>query len=99
VVIGHGSSETDSKVNLNGFGGTTAQGGFIQPVVADVNGTLLSIARQNPDGTEPDGSKYYVSGDATFDPATSKIVMTYKFERDSAGVITNINCAANYTKQ
>jgi hypothetical protein len=102
AIIGHGTSETDLKISFTGFAGTSAQGGFGKAVEATVSGTTITIARQNPDGTEPTGEKFFVSGtgtiDATVTPAVMKI--TYKFEEEKTGSPTGfVNCVATYKKQ
>jgi hypothetical protein len=98
----HGTSEVDGKVNITSFGGTAAQGGFLAPIVADVTGTSVTIASQNPDGPESDGSKFFVSGSGTIDETKTPAVMTvaYKIEKQVAGAVTStLNCTATFKKQ
>ncbi len=97
VSIGHGASETDLDVLINGFYGPASSGGFISAVKAKVNGKNITIARQ-----EPDGDKFFVEGSGVIDDTATpnKITMSYKVT-DESGATTVTNQCNNvvFTKQ
>lgn len=112
VVAEHGSTDTDLKVSLNGFGGTSAQGGFLNPVIADVVGTSFTVVRQNPDGLEYventagvviDSVRYLVSATGTIDATKTpnEIAVDYWYIRTSHNFVPrdSVSCKATYKKK
>ncbi len=77
-----------SDVSLSGFYGPSADGGFVAPVKATVDGTSITIARQNPDG-----DVIYVVGSGSIDVSKTPVVMTLTYtvtvEEPGEPIITN----------
>lgn len=95
VGISNGATAVD--VNLAGFYGPVAQGGFVAPVKATIDGTTITIARQ-----EPDNDDIFVegSGSVVVSGASTIITITYKVtDETGATIITNQCNNVTFTKQ
>jgi hypothetical protein len=95
VSIAAGASLTD--VNITGFYGPAASGGFVAAVKATIDGTTITIARQ-----QPDNDKIYVQGTGTIvtTPAPSKITFSYTVSDETGTTIISNSCNnVIYTKQ
>jgi hypothetical protein len=77
---------------------------FQNAVIGSIEGNTVTIARQNPDGLEMDGTRYFVSGTGTYSTnSTGKGQVSFSFtitkENDGGGtIISTATCTMVYTK-
>lgn len=95
VTIGNGTA--DDEISFLGFYGPAAQGGFIAPVKTTVDGTTITIARQ-----EPDNDDIFVEGTGTFSTAGAATILTITYrvtDETVTPIITNQCNNVVFTKQ
>lgn len=95
VTVSNGTAA--NEVTILGFYGPAAQGGFVAPVKATVDGTTITIDRQ-----EPDNDDIFVEGNGTFSTSGSATVLTitYKVTDETVSpVVTNQCNNVIFTKQ
>lgn len=94
VTINNGA--TAPEVSFLGFYGPAAQGGFVAPVKATVDGTEITIARQ-----EPDNDDIFVQGTGTYTVSGTTTVLTISYTvTDETGtpIVTNTCNNVVFTK-
>ena len=95
--VGITNGTTVTEISMSGFYGPVASGGFVAPVVASVDGDLITIERQ-----EPDNDNIFVEGNGTISISgtTTVLTITYKVTDESGNpVVTNQCNNVIFTKQ
>jgi hypothetical protein len=86
VAVSAGSTIT--TINFSNFWDV-----FQKPVVATIEGNVVTIARQ-----EPDSDKFFVEGSGTYDPTTKKITITYTVKDEDPAAPASKTCSAMFTR-
>jgi hypothetical protein len=95
VGISNGTTAVD--VLMSGFYGPAAQGGFVAPVKATIDGNTITIDRQ-----EPDNDDIFVEGNGTVSITGSSTILTITYkvtDETGATVVTNQCNNVTFTKQ
>jgi hypothetical protein len=85
-LVGVSNGAGISDVLLSGFYGPTDTGGFVAAVKATVDGTSITIARQ-----EPDNDNIFVEGSGSI--SGNVMTMTYSVSDETGGTIITNTCS------
>ena len=94
--VGITAGASITEVALSGFYGPVSGGGFVAAVQATINGSEITIERQ-----EPDNDNFFVEGSGSIDASKTPVVITITYkvtDETGATVVTNQCNNVTFTK-
>ncbi len=85
-----------NEVKMNGVYGPVATGGFVNSVIAKIEGNTITIDRQ-----QPDNDKFYITGSGTINTTSSPVKITVQYtvtNENPSPIVTNTCNEVIFTK-